>query len=180
MEAPASCGSWKKLKRVHGKNKSLPVIKGNATIGIMKTNPDQLERYSFLWSEARLLIAALALFIGGVPPLLAFNPIPFLQSFLSTLLTFAWFISGIASAYLLYRWNGAGKLIFKKKSARDTFAFFVSVISGINLGVASLLGRNIGMSIAPNKLLFFIVGIIYIYSANYLYHRWKAAGEKLF
>src|SRR3989344_2566175 len=33
-------------------------------------NHNNLERYSFLWSEVRLIIAALALFLGGVSPLL--------------------------------------------------------------------------------------------------------------
>lgn len=65
--------------------------------------PDKLERYSFLWSEARLIIGAVALFIGGVPLLLAFNPIPSLSGLLGSLLTLAWIISGLASLYLLYR-----------------------------------------------------------------------------
>jgi hypothetical protein len=30
------------------------------------SRPDALERYSFLWSEARLVVAAVALLIGGL------------------------------------------------------------------------------------------------------------------
>ncbi|MDO8515919.1 MAG: hypothetical protein Q7S28_01570 [bacterium] len=144
------------------------------------THPDQLERYSFLWSEARLMIAALALFIGGIPPVLAFNPIPALQGFLSSLLTFAWVASGLASGYLLYRWNRGGKMLFGKKDQRDTVAFFVSVVSGINLGFTGLFGTNLGMSITSSRFIFFIAGILYLYSAHHLYRHWKAYGKKLF
>jgi uncharacterized membrane protein YuzA (DUF378 family) len=142
--------------------------------------PDQLERNSFLWSEVRLIIAAVALFIGGYPPLLRFNPISALQGPLSTLLTLAWLISGAASLYLLYRWNQAGMRVFGGMDTKDRVTFLVSIVSGINLGLVSLLDRNIGMSISSNYGVFVIVGFLYLFSAWHLYKRWDESGQKLF
>lgn len=140
------------------------------------THPDKLERYSFLWSEARLIIAALALFLGGVPPALLLLPI----ALTLLLLKVAWIISGLAAGYLLYRWYKNNQMIFGGKGPRDTTAFFVSVVSGINLGLAGLFGRNIGMTISSNPFIFMLVGVLYILAAVHLYRRWKATGEKVF
>lgn len=141
--------------------------------------PRELEKNSFLWSEIRLVVAAVALFIGGTPPVLKITPYA-LYGFVSSLLTIAWIVSGLASLYLLYRWNGAGKMLFGRKNTKDTAAFFVSVVSGVNLGVAGLLSKNIGMSISSNYGVFIIVGLVYLAAAFQLYSRWKANGEKLF
>lgn len=142
--------------------------------------PQKLERYSFLWSEARLLIAAIALFIGGIPPAVAWNPVPSLYGIIGSLLTLAWIISGVAAAYLIYRWYTGGQRLFGGKVPLDTGAFFVMVVSGFNLGLAGLMGSNIGMSISSNQLVFYIIGALYIVSAVYLYRRWNANGQKLF
>jgi len=144
------------------------------------TQPDKLERYSFLWSEARLLIAAVALFLGGIPPVLKFNPFPALYSTLSSLLTLAWIISGLAAAYLFYRWNTGGKKVLGGTDTKDIAAFFIMIISGFNLGLTGLLGRNIGMSISSNYTIFALVGILYLLAAWHLWKRWKTQGEKLF
>ncbi|MEK7180064.1 MAG: hypothetical protein AAB706_01175 [Patescibacteria group bacterium] len=141
--------------------------------------PHMLERYSFLWSEARLIIASIALFIGGYPPILKITPLIF-YSLVSSLLTIAWIISGIVSGYLLYRWNQNNKMLFGGKAQMDTVAFFVNIVSGFNLGITGLIGTNIGMSISSNYYLFVLVGIIYIFSAMHLFKRWKASGEKIF
>ena len=143
------------------------------------TRPDKLEYYSFIWSEARLVIAALALVIGGVPPLLAFNPLPSLASTFGSLLTVAWIISGLASLYLLYRWNAGGKKVFGGTQQQDTIAFFIMIITGLNLGITGLLRVNIGMSISSNSVIFIITGIVYLVTAVYLYRRWTSAGKKL-
>lgn len=142
--------------------------------------PARLERYAFLWSETRLLIAALALFLGGVPPVIFIFGKIGLSSMVWSLLNLAWIISGIASLYLLYRWNEAGRRVFGGTDMRDTVAFFVSIVSGFNLGVTGLFGRNIGMSITHNYTIFIIVGVLYLVSAWHLHTRWKAFGEKLF
>src|SRR3989344_7642125 len=105
------------------------------------TKPGALERYSFLWSEARLVIAAVALFIGGRPPIIAFNPIPAFYGLFSSLLTLSWIISGVAAAYLFYRWN-EHKTLFGGNNKKDKYAFFVSIISGFNLGLTGLMGNN--------------------------------------
>ena len=144
------------------------------------TTPANLDKYSFLWSEARLIIAAVALFIGGVPPVIYFNPFSGLYGPVSSLLHLAWIISGLASVYMLYRWNSIGKTLFGKKEKNDMYAFFVSVISGINLGLTGILGNNIGMSIASSRFVFAIVGLLYLASAGYLWKRWKAHSQKIF
>lgn len=144
------------------------------------TTPAQLERNSFLWSEVRLVVAAVALFIGGVPPALAFNPISSLVPMIFSLLKIAWLISGAASAYLLYRWYSNGQRVFGGRDAKDRGAFLVSGISGINLGLVGLLGTNIGMSIASGSLVFGAVGAVYLVAAWHLYQRWNASHQQLF
>lgn len=144
------------------------------------THPNKLEQYSFWWSEVRLIVAAVALFIGGVPPIFFLLPAPSLYVIVGLLLKLAWIVSGAASAYLLYRWTKNQQTIFGGKGPRDTTAFFVSVISGINLGIAGLLGINIGMTISSNKILFILVGILYLLAAIHLFRRWNASGKKMF
>jgi uncharacterized membrane protein YuzA (DUF378 family) len=141
------------------------------------TQPDQLERYAFLWSEARLPIAAVALFLGGVPPIIKIFAY---SNLVSSLLNLAWIISGVASAYLLYMWSTKGMKLFGGTDHRDAGAFFVSVISGINLGLVGIIGTNIGMSITMNQVVFAIVGILYLVSALHLFMRWNESGKKLF
>jgi hypothetical protein len=139
--------------------------------------PHRLERYSFVWSQLRLLIASLALFLGGIPPVVYFfRP----SSGLVGLLTLCWIISGIASAYLLYRWVKAGKHLFGAKHQKDLVAFMVSVVSGLNLGLTGLTGRNVGMSISSNRVIFIAVGILYILAFIHLQKRYRQHGNKLF
>lgn len=141
------------------------------------STPAQLERTSFKWSEARLIIAAAALLLGGVPPLVyVFGS----SSFLWGILKIAWIASGLASAYLGYRWYTGGQRVFGGKDTKDTVAFAVSVVSGLNLGWTGLAGNNIGMSIAYGRTIFFIAGIVYVWAAYHLWRRWKSHGEKLF
>ncbi len=140
------------------------------------TTPEMLEKYSFLWSEVRLVIAAVALFIGGIPPIL-FLKLP--SGLTTSLLTLCWIISGVAAVYLLYRWNEK-KTLFGAKVRLDTYAFFIMVVSGINLGIVGIFGRNIGMSIASSRIVFFAVGVAYLVAAYHLHRRWKANGGKIF
>lgn len=145
------------------------------------SHPDSLERYAFLWSEARLLIAALALFLGGVPPLFFILRFNFLFGFLSTLLTLAWVISGVASAYLAYRWYTGHKTVFGKKDTTDLAAFGIMVVTGLNLGFAGFFTTNIGMTLVNNsKFIFFIAGVVYLGVAAYLWKRWNEHGKKIF
>ncbi len=144
------------------------------------TTPDQLERYSFLWSEIRLIIASVALFIGGIPPIVLLNPLYTLRGLVSLLLTLSWIVSGLASAYLIYRWNKGGKMLFGGKKPLDLYTFFIMVISGLNLGLAGLLGNNIGMSIFSNRLIFTLTGIVYLFSLFHLNKRFKENNKKIF
>jgi len=72
-----------------------------------------------------LFIAAPALFIGGVPPVIAWNPSSGLYGVISTLLTLCWIISGVAEGYLIYRWNIDARILFGRNKTLDTVAFFV-------------------------------------------------------
>lgn len=141
------------------------------------TRPAELERNSFMWSQARLVIAAAALLLGGVPPLtLLLGSSPGVWS----LLRIFWIISGVASAYLGYRWFTGGQRVFGGKDNKDTAAFLVSVVTGLNLGWTGLAGNNIGMSIASGKVIFIVVGVLYLVSAWHLQNRYRAYGKKLF
>ena len=142
------------------------------------THPDQLERYSFLWSEARLVIAAFALFLGGVPPIIRFFPGMFALT--RPLLTISWVISGVAAAYLLYRWNQDGQRLFGAKEGMDLYAFVVLVVSGLNLGITGIAGINIGMSISSSRPIFVLVGVLYLIAGWRLWQRWQANHSKLF
>ena len=143
------------------------------------TKPESLEKYSFIWSEVRLVIASIALLIGGVPPIWYLVPLPPLFGIIRVGLTLAWIISGVASGYLVYRWM-EHKMLFGKKNTLDTVTFFGMVVTGVNLGIAGIFGTNIGMSILSNKLVFMIVGILYLATAGYLFKRWKESGKKIF
>jgi len=142
-------------------------------------NPHELERYSFLWSEARLLIGAVALLIGGVPPIYLIAPASLFSIARMGLLA-CWIISGIASLYLVYRWWEGGQKVFGKKDTKDLIAFAVLALSGINLGLTGILGKNIGMTILSGRLIFFVTAVVYLFVAYHLYSRWKANGDKLF
>ncbi len=145
------------------------------------TTPAKLEYYSFMWSEVRLVIAAIALFVGGIPPIyLLLGSVPGIYGLLQPLLVLSWLVSGAASGYMAYRWNKGGQMLFGKKEQNDTYAFFVSVVSGINLGLTGLLGNNIGMSISHNKTIFLLVGLLYLASAGYLWKRWNSNNHHIF
>ena len=143
-------------------------------------NFSNLDRYTFLWSQARLLLGALALLLGGVPPVLFLVRVPALFAVVAPFLKLAWIVSGVASAYLLYRWNAKRHVLFGGKAQKDTIAFFVSIVTGLNLGVTGLFGKNIGMSITSSKLIFVIAAIIYLGAAFYLFKRWRSAGGNIF
>ncbi|MEK7583775.1 MAG: hypothetical protein AAB490_00895 [Patescibacteria group bacterium] len=143
-------------------------------------NFDNLDRYTFLWSQARLLLGALALLLGGIPPVLFLVRVPALFAVVAPLLKLAWIISGVASAYLLYRWHAKKKVVFGGTAQKDTVAFFVSVVTGLNLGVTGLFGTNIGMSITSSKIIFVVVAILYLMAASHLFMRWKSVSGKIF
>ena len=130
------------------------------------TQPHKLEEYSFMWSEASLTISAIALFIGGIPPIYKITPMIF-YGLAGLLLTLSWILSGVASAYLLYRWHSNGRTLFEGKDNLDTTAFFVSVVAGLNLGIVGISGTN-------------IVGILFLWSSWHLYKRWNESGKKIF
>jgi hypothetical protein len=144
------------------------------------TTPDRLERYAFLWSLARMAIAVLSLFIGAVPIVLRILP------GLYSLVSLAWLISGLASLYLIYRWHTGGQTVFGGTETKDVVAFWIMVVTGINLGITGL-GNNIGMGLAYSTfglslagIIFKITAVAYAAVAYYLWKRWKESGERLF
>lgn len=144
-------------------------------------NPHDLEKWSFYWSEMRLLIAAVALLLGGIPPvLLVFSFAPFLYGFIGLLLKLAWLLSGAAALYLGWRWTKAHQHLFGKKDRNDLIAFGVLVVSGVNLGLTGLLGSNIGMMISHNRFVFMLVAVLYLWAAWHLWTRWKSHGKHFF
>lgn len=148
------------------------------------TTPEKLEYYSFLWSEARLLIASIALFLGGFPPVLKLigygSGSSGLYSLVGSLLNVSWIISGFAAGYLFYRWYTGGKTVFGGKDRKDVIAFFIMIVTGFNLGFAGLFGSNIGMQISSNQTVFLITGVVYILTALYLFKRWNASEKRVF
>jgi len=88
--------------------------------------------------------------------------------------------------YLLYSWNKAGRKVFGGTDKKDVIAFFVLIVSGLNLGLVPLLNSNIGMGIFRGSesgslpIFFLIGGVIYIIALIYLFGRWKGNGERLF
>lgn len=137
----------------------------------------KLDTYSFLWSETRLCIAALALLLGGTPPALYLFP---MLPIVGALLIIAWVISGVASGYMLYRWWTNGQFLFGRKDNLDMVAFFVNIVSGFNLGIAGIFGKNIGMSISSHYILFCITALVYLASALHLYRHFVASKKKIF
>ena len=142
------------------------------------TKPANLLRYSFLWNEARLVIAALSLIFGAEPILSRILP-----SSGYGLWTLATFISGLAAAYLLYAWNKGGQKLFGKKDRADLIAFMIATLSGLHLAYAGLLGTNLIMAYTPYSLLSTVIYLgaaLYLWSAWHLHKRYKENGEKLF
>ncbi len=139
----------------------------------------EMQSKSFLWSEIRLVIAALSLFVGGLPIVYLILPAS-IYGLTRVLLTIAWIVSGVASCYLLYGWHKAGYTLFGHKNSTDMFAFLVMIISGINLGITGIFSSNIGMTISSNRIIFDLVGIIYLWTAWYLWRKWSVNGRRFF
>ena len=136
----------------------------------------QMSTYAFYWSEARLLIAAVALLLGGIPPIMLIMPIPLVGA----LLTLSWIISGVASAYLAYQWYAHDFRVFGGKDTFDMAAFGVLIVSGLNLGIVGILGTNIGMNISSSYAVFVLAAVAYVASAGWLYKRYTAHHQTIF
>ena len=142
------------------------------------TTPEKLERYAFLWSLARMVIGALSLFFGATPILLGIVG--------SGIMSLAWLISGVAAIYLGYRWYNSGKRVFGGTERKDVVAFWVMIITGLNLGYTAI-GTNVGMMTVYSMtgmmvagLVFKATAVVYLLVAYYLWTRYKASGERMF
>jgi hypothetical protein len=142
------------------------------------TTPEKLERYAFLWSLARMVIGAVSLFFGAVPILMGIVGPGLMQ--------LAWLVSGAAAIYLGYRWYTGGQMVFGGKDRKDNIAFWVMVLTGLNLGYTAI-GTNVGMSTVYTMtgmmvagLIFKATALVYLYAAYHLWIRYKAAGERMF
>jgi len=139
---------------------------------------EQLECYAFWWSEIRLIIAGVALMLGGIPPL--FLVLPGMYALTMPLLKLCWIISGVVALYLGYRWYEKKMVIFGGKDNWDSVAFAIAIVTGLNLGITGLFGTNIGMSIIGGRIVFLIVGLLYLVVAYYLNSRWRKRGKLVF
>lgn len=141
--------------------------------------PEKLQRYAFYWSVARMLIAALSLFFGAMPIVYKLG-----VGSLASLLPLFWLVSGVASVYLIYMWYKSGQKVFGGTEKKDMIAFFVMVVTGLNLGYTGLSNLNIGMNMVWDMpiadLIFKATAVVYVVVAVYMYKRWKASGETLF
>lgn len=142
------------------------------------TQLGQLERYAFLWSLARLVIAALSLFFGAMPFMYRLG-----LSGLGSFLELFWLVSGVAALYLGYLWYTRGMKVFGESDTKTKVLFLILVLSGLNLGWASI-GGNIGMSIvgygAFAGIIYKLTALVYLYTAYTLWKEWKANAEQLF
>lgn len=139
------------------------------------TKPKNLLKYAFMWNQIRLVIAAASLILGGFPVVLRIFSSS--SSMVSSLLTVSWIISGLAAAYLFYLWIKGGKKLWGGTDNVDMAAFAIAIISGLHLGIAGVLGTNIGMSVVPSGLLTFVMliaGALYLWSAFHLHNRYRA------
>ena len=89
-------------------------------------------------------------------------------------------ISGVAAAYLGWRWYDKKMHIFGGKDNKDSIAFAIAIVTGLNLGITGLIGTNIGMGIIGGRVVFFVAGLIYFWIAYHLYNRWKKNGRMVF
>ena len=120
--------------------------------------------------------------MGGIPPaVMVALQMPDLLGAVLIVLKLCWLLAGAAAGYLLYRWFSGGRMLFgRKNDAKDTAAFLVMTISGLNLGFVGLTGQNIGMSMSSSYAVFIVTGALYLVAAFYLYQRWSAHGQKIF
>lgn len=144
------------------------------------TTPEMLVRYAFLWSLARLVIAAFSLFFGATP--IIYHVMGFGNMAMSLLPLF-WLISGVASIYLLYRWYKAGMTVFGGKDAKDMVFFLIMVVTGLNLGYAAI-GTNLGMGMVWDvpvaALIFKATALLYLAVAYMMWKGWTDHNESLF
>jgi uncharacterized membrane protein YuzA (DUF378 family) len=147
------------------------------------TQPDSLEKWSFLWSIVRMCSGTVSFLLGGFPFLQWLLPAgsPFvLFRIVGGFITLTWIISGVVTGYLLYRWFTAGKMLFGQKNRLDLVAFAVLIVSGINTGLAGLISWNIGLSILRFYPMLVVAALIDISAAGYLLWKWNKSGRKLF
>jgi hypothetical protein len=146
----------------------------------MNLEPAKLERYAFLWSIARLVIAAFSLFFGVIP--IAYQVLG--SGITNDLLPIFWLVSGVAAVYLLYLWYKGGMKLFGQTNPTDKILFLILSVTGINLGLTAIIDSNIGINLAWNlgliDILVKVTAIVYLFVAYRMYTSWKANGESLF
>ena len=145
----------------------------------LDSHADALGNAAFLWSEARLIIAAVALVVGS-PPLLLFFPIAPIYGLLVLSVKLSWIVSGAASLYLLYRWSGAKWYVFGKAGRNDVIAFIIMIVSGMNLGVTGIIQVNPGLTFFSGYMFSLIAAVAYVWAAYRLYLAWDASGRRVF
>jgi hypothetical protein len=125
-----------------------------------------------------MAIATLSLFMGASPI--------FMEMVGPGVMSLAWLISGASALYLGYRWYTGGKKVFGGNDKKDTIAFLIMVVTGINLGYTAI-DTNIGMNLVYpfgdedlSDIIFKATAVLYALVAFHLFKRWKASREQVF
>lgn len=136
----------------------------------------RLDRLAIWWSLMRMVLVASILLFGYVPLLGGL-------SFMAPFVPWLWMVSGLVSIYLAYRWFVSDMKLLNETDILATAAFWLMIISGLNLGLASF-GDNFGMAIVADvpmsDLILKAVGVAYLLSVGFLYRKWSQSGLLFF
>ena len=141
------------------------------------TSSSSLERYSFYVLLALLVFSAVALFLGGRPPI---TLITGSSSVVWQLLSLGWLLSGVSAGYLAYQWAQNKKQLFGRSDIEDTLAFVFMIAAGLNLGITGATGVNIFLDLFMGRLSYIVTGVLCIGVAGYLYKQWQKNDDALF
>lgn len=138
--------------------------------------PGNLERCAFYWLWGLLLVSALALLVGVNQP----HP-KFFRPLYWPMQELAWLLSGIAAVYLVYRWQQADRQLFPDGKIhfvnKDKLAFWLMILTGLNVGLTSVIGHNIFLSLFWDRLIHGVVMIACLAAAYHLHLRYHAVGS---
>lgn len=145
-----------------------------------QTAAERIEYYAFMWSMARMALAAIALLLGGMPLAVYVSQLidaSFAYEIVRPLLSLSWILSGLAALYLLYRWSLNEYRIFNSTDRNKRIAIIVLIVSGINLSLTPILSKNIGISIAFGapfyQLILYAGAAVYLWVLFSLWTAWK-------
>jgi len=96
-----------------------------------------------------------------------------------SLLDIAWIVSGIAAGYLVYEWLQHSRQVFRG-NRNATYAFWFMILTGVNVGIAGILGPNLFLNIFSSSLFHYVTGALCLFAAIYLFIAWRRSGGVIF